>query len=522
MFLSRSSRKHRPAINISRSPIRISAFLGKEIYEVLRQPRLILTLALGPFLILLLFGIGFRNEARPFRTMFVASESDQLGQQIEQYATTLGPQLIYEGITSSEEAARLRLRRGEVDLVIVVPTDAEQMIRNNEQAVFRLLHNEIDPLQASYVDYFGQIYVGEVNRRILQKITASGQSETSAIQDDVAAAHQSATAVREALERGDAAGARQSQDELDSNVSALDLALGASLGVLQGVEDTLGKSPDDSSTSAIASQLADIRTNSSELNNIQDNQSDYSAEAQRAALVEADLAEMETMLAEFQNIQPAVLVSPFRSEAQGVGPVALDIAAFFAPGVLALLLQHLAVTFGALSIVRERQTNTVELFRVSPISPGEVLVGKYLSYMLFGGLLATLLTVLLIFVMRVPMLGNWLTYLLVLFLLLFTSLGLGLVISLLSTTDSQAVQLSMLVLLASVFFSGFFMALHLLLPAVRVVSWMLPVTYGIQMLQQIMLRGQPPSLLLLGGLLAMGLSLFVIAWFLLSRLMARR
>jgi len=217
-----------------------------------------------------------------------------------------------------------------------------------------------------------------------------------------------------------------------------------------------------------------------------------------------------------------VLVSPFRSEAQSVSPVKLDITDYYAPGVLALLLQHLAVTFGALSIVRERQTNTVELFRVSPISPGEVLIGKYASYMIFGGLLATLLTLLLIFVMQVPMLGNWTNYLLVLGLLLFTSLGFGFVISLASKTDSQAVQLAMLMLLASVFFSGFFMALYLLIPAVRIVSWMLPVTYGIQLLQQIMLRGQAPSLVLIGALLAMGLALFVVAWFMLSRLMARR
>lgn len=508
--------------SLTRSPIRTSAFLGKEIYEVLRQPRLILTLALGPFLILLLFGLGFRNEARPFRTVFVSTEADQLGQQIEDYATTLGPQLIFEGVTNSEEAARQRLRRGEVDLVIVVPPNAEESIRNNEQAVFTLVHNEIDPMQASYVDYFGQIYVGEVNRRILQNITASGQTETSAIQDDVAAARQSATAVREALERGDAEAARRQHDELNRNVSALDLAMGASLGVLQGVEETLGQSPDGSTSAAIASQLADIRTNNEALNDIAVNQSDYQTEIEQARQVENDLGELQTMLNEFQNIQPSVLVSPFRSEARGLSATRLDITSYYAPGVLALLLQHLAITFGALSVVRERQTNTLELFRVSPISPGEVLVGKYASYLLFGGVLAAILTLLLVFVMRVPMLGSWLHYGLAIFLLLFAALGVGFVISLLSSTDSQAVQLAMLALLASVFFSGFFMALYLLVPAVRVVSWALPVTYGIQMLQQIMLRGQTPPLLLPGGLLAIGLSLFVVAWFLLSRLMARR
>jgi ABC-2 type transport system permease protein len=107
-------------------------------------------------------------------------------------------------------------------------------------------------------------------------------------------------------------------------------------------------------------------------------------------------------------------------------------------------------------------------------------------------------------------------------LVLFASLGVGFVISLLSQTDSQAVQLAMLVLLASVFFSGFFMALYLFWPVVRIVSWALPVTYGIQLLQSIMLRGAAPNFTYMGGLLAIGLSLFIVAWFLLNRLMARR
>ena len=51
--------------------IRISAFLSKEIFEIMRQPMLLVTLVLGPFLILFFFGIGFRNEPRSLRTMFV-------------------------------------------------------------------------------------------------------------------------------------------------------------------------------------------------------------------------------------------------------------------------------------------------------------------------------------------------------------------------------------------------------------------------------------------------------------------
>jgi ABC-2 type transport system permease protein len=504
-----------------RSPIRATSFFGKEIYEVLRQPRLIMTLALGPFLILLLFGIGFRNEARSFRTLFVTSAADRLGQQIEEFATSLGPQLIYEGITTEHSTAQARLRRGEVDLVIIVPENAEETIRNNQQAVFTLLHNEIDPLQASYVDYFGQIYVGEVNRRVVQEITAQGQTEASSVQDDVAAARQAATATREALERGDAATARQQQDALDEDVSALELAIGASLGLLRGVENSVGGSGGEGTSTELLERLAAIRENTNALENISDDQ-DLTAETEQARAVEAELTELETTLAEFTNISPGVIVSPFRSEARSMANLTPDITHFFAPGVLMLLLQHIAVTFGALSIVRERQTGTVELFRVSPISPGEVLAGKYVSFMLFAGLLTAVLTILLRFALGVPMLGSWGYFVLVVALVLLASLGIGFVISLISDTDSHAVQLSMLVLLASVFFSGIFTALYLLWEPVRVISWMLPVTYGIQLLQSIMLRGAPPSPVLIGGLLAISLVLFLLAWFLTRRLMARR
>ena len=61
--------------------IRVSAFISKELVEILRQTRLLLVLVLGPFLILLLFGLGFRNEARVLRTLFVVpSGQEQINQ----------------------------------------------------------------------------------------------------------------------------------------------------------------------------------------------------------------------------------------------------------------------------------------------------------------------------------------------------------------------------------------------------------------------------------------------------------
>src|SRR3970040_2238177 len=101
------------------SIIRTSAFLRKEIVEVLRQPRLLLTLVLGPFLILLIFGVGYRNQPRELRTLFVLQDDSGLGQNIQEYATTLGPQLIFAGTTEDLASALQQLQRGQVDLVCV-------------------------------------------------------------------------------------------------------------------------------------------------------------------------------------------------------------------------------------------------------------------------------------------------------------------------------------------------------------------------------------------------------------------
>ncbi len=504
--------------NISRSIIRASAFLRKEVFEILRQPRLVFTLVLGPFLILLIFGIGYRNEAPALRTIFVVEQPDsQLAQQIEEYASSLGPQLVYMGVTPNSEEAIEKLRRGEVDLVAVAPSDAYNTIRSNQQAVFTLFHREIDPFQIDYVNYFGQAYVDEVNRRVLRSITEQGQSETSTLQDDLREARESASALNNALRNNDNGSANQHQASLNQNIDSVSLAVGASLGVLSGVQQTLGGSSNNSDAEQVLAALANIQQSNDELNQTNDNQT----RIERVSQIEQELTTLENSLQEFQNIDPQVLVSPFRSETKTIAAIQPTPPSYFAPAVIALLLQHLAVTFAALSIVRERTVGTMELFRVSPLSAAETLFGKYISYMIFGGIIAAVLTLLLVFVLKYPMLGDWNNFAIVVTVVLFTSLGIGFVISILSQTDSQAVQYTMIILLTSVFFSGFLMRLESLWEPVRVVSWMLPTTYGSILLRDITLRGEGINIVLLGGLLAIGLVMCLLAWLMLRRLISK-
>ncbi len=215
-------------------------------------------------------------------------------------------------------------------------------------------------------------------------------------------------------------------------------------------------------------------------------------------------------------------MSPFVAETRSIGDTSLGPTDFFVPAVIALLMQHIAITLAGLSIVRERQDGPIELFRASPVTAFQTLVGKFLSYLILTLILGAILTALVVYGLGVPMLGNWWHYALVMVALLCASLSLGFFVSLSAKTDSQAIQSAMVILLASIFFSGFFLALYRLWEPVQVVSWALPVTYGINLLQSVMLRGQFPALLLLGGLFLYAVIFFLLDWWRLSRVMARQ
>jgi ABC-2 type transport system permease protein len=215
------------------------------------------------------------------------------------------------------------------------------------------------------------------------------------------------------------------------------------------------------------------------------------------------------------------VAAPTRAEVVNQAPSQPGVVAFFGPAVLALILQHMAVTLVALSLVRERTSGLIELFRIAPVSPAEVLGGKVLAFGLLCGGIAALTIAVLVVGFGVPMLGDEAAIVAAVALLVLASLGLGLVIATISDSERQAVQLSLLVLLASVFFSGFVLSIDEFTPAVRALAYTLPVTHGIQLLQDLMLRGGTREA---WQFLALGLIAFVTsvaAWVLLRRAMSR-
>jgi ABC-2 type transport system permease protein len=498
--------------------IRVWAFVRKELAEIIRQPRLLMILVLGPFLILLIFGLGYRNWEPSPRTLIVIPEDSKIRPQIEDL---LGRLLGIEvaGVVSSEEEADRRLVQREVDLVVTTPSDPFRDISISQHPVLEVRHLEIDPLEQLHVSTLERIYVDEINRQTLAQAVERSQAEAEKVQAKVADALTDAVALRTDLERGQGQAALQDLAALATDAQLLSFTLGSSVASFEGVQNLSGET-ETAKTDEMLARMAEIERTIDSLSLMDPEQGNFEAEAAQAAKIVDDLDLINRFLIRAKDLDSGVLTRPFEGEVINLSPVTLSQIDFYVPAVIALLLQHMAVTLAALSIVREKQGGSIELFRAAPISSGEILLGKFTSYFLLVAILGIVLTGLVILGLNVPMQGTWFSYAIAIMTLLYASFAVGFAISVISETDSQAIQYSMIILLASIFFTGFFIALHRLIPPVHIISWLLPATYGTRMLQDVMLRGLGIEPILLLGLIGLGLVLFTFSWWRLRRALA--
>lgn len=223
----------------------------------------------------------------------------------------------------------------------------------------------------------------------------------------------------------------------------------------------------------------------------------------------AGVAFAEGELGPAVNVSPDVVARPTRAETDNVAPSDPAVLNFFGPAVFALVIQHLAITLTALSLVRERLSGQMDRFRVAPVTSSELLIGKYVAFAVLSLIVTAIVGALQVGVLRVPLLSGWLPFAGVVLLLTFASLGVGLLISLVADSERAAVQFAMLVLLASVFFSGFVLPVEDFVTWMQYVAYALPVTHGIAALQDLMLRGSIREVWMLGVLGGIGIFLYV-------------
>jgi len=149
-----------------------------------------------------------------------------------------------------------------------------------------------------------------------------------------------------------------------------------------------------------------------------------------------------------------------------------------------------------------------------------VILGKVVAFAVLGAVVSLTTLALLVFGLHVPFNGSPLLGAATLGLVLLGSLGIGLVVALISDSERMAVQLSLLVLLATVFFSGFVIKVNEFSDPVQALGNLIPATHGIRLLQDVMLFGWTLEAWRLIALALIAGVTLVASWILLRRSMA--
>jgi ABC-2 type transport system permease protein len=184
---------------------------------------------------------------------------------------------------------------------------------------------------------------------------------------------------------------------------------------------------------------------------------------------------------------------------------------FYIPGVIATIAFLLPMILTAQAIVREREMGTLEQIMVTPIRSWELVLGKTLPFALIGFIDVVMIALVGVFWFEIPLRGNPLVLLLGTLLFLMSSVGIGLFISTISSTQQQA-QISTFFFMNPAFIlSGFAFPLENMPEWLQTMTYLNPLRYFLIIIRGTFLKGvglevlwpQMLALVILGGLMVL-------------------
>ena len=201
------------------------------------------------------------------------------------------------------------------------------------------------------------------------------------------------------------------------------------------------------------------------------------------------------------DVQPRMVFNP---ELRG--------AFVFVPGVMAMVLLLVSALMTSVTIAREKETGTMEVLMVSPLSQLQILFGKVLPYLLLSFINGCVIIALGVFLLGIPLNGSLPLLLTETLLFTFLSLSLALLISTIADTQLVAMFASLLALLMpTIFLSGFIFPIESMPRFLQYVSRIIPATYFIEIVKGIMIKGVGLNLLWKPTLVLLGMSAFLMA-----------
>ncbi|MBI4491296.1 MAG: ABC transporter permease [Chloroflexi bacterium] len=162
---------------------------------------------------------------------------------------------------------------------------------------------------------------------------------------------------------------------------------------------------------------------------------------------------------------------------------------FMIPGLIGLILQFQTLILTAFAIVRERERGTLEQLVVTPIRSWELMLGKIIPYVATACMAVGVALAVGRFWFGVEVAGSLPLLAALSLIFLLSSLGVGLFVSTISQTQTQAMQLAVFIMLPSVLLSGFMFPREGMPFVIQQLGLLIPLTYFLQILRGIILKG---------------------------------
>jgi ABC-2 type transport system permease protein len=194
----------------------------------------------------------------------------------------------------------------------------------------------------------------------------------------------------------------------------------------------------------------------------------------------------------------------------------------FVPGVIAMVVMLVSLMLTALTVVREREIGTMEQILVSPLRPVELMLGKTIPFIVIS--LADMVIIILVgvFWFEVPFRGSILVLFLGAITFLFNSVGLGLFISTVSSTQQQAMMAGTFFLTPAILLSGLIFPIPNMPLFFQYLTYLNPLRYFVVVVQGIFLRGDGLAILWpqMAGMIILGLGLLTLSVLLFQKRLA--
>lgn len=169
----------------------------------------------------------------------------------------------------------------------------------------------------------------------------------------------------------------------------------------------------------------------------------------------------------------------------------------FVPGVMGLILMLICAMMTSISIVREKETGTMEILLVSPVKPLFVILSKAVPYFVLSFINLVTILLLSVYVLHVPVAGSLFWLIVVSLLFIFVSLALGLLISSVTRTQVAAMLASGLILMMpTMILSGMIFPIESMPLVLQIISDVLPARWYIQAVRKLMIEGVDITLVL--------------------------